>query len=118
MAQNQKGKQSLKAQRRYNAHIDRGNGLSVIAKKCLPALRRRLIASGHIFRDRRLGDLIAKLQELAMDPRCTPQRVFHAYAPDQFAKLAIDPRPPRPIPGFPPPEGLTPARCQRKIVSG
>jgi hypothetical protein len=37
MAQNQKGKQSLKAQRRYNAHIDRGNGLSVIAKKCLRA---------------------------------------------------------------------------------
>lgn len=40
-----------------------------------------------------------------MDPRCTPQRVFHAHAPDQFAKLAIDPRPPRPIPRFPPPEG-------------
>src|SRR6266581_4177240 len=71
MAQNQEGKQSLKAQRRYHAHIDRGNGLSVISKKCLPALRRRLTASGHIFRDGRLGDLIAKLQELAMDPRCT-----------------------------------------------
>jgi hypothetical protein len=33
-----------------------------------------------------------------MDPRCTPQRVLHAHAPDQFAKLAIDPQPPRPIP--------------------
>src|SRR5262249_15224483 len=40
-----------------------------------------------------------------MDPRCTPQRVFHAHAPDQFAKLAIDLWPPCPIAGFPPPEG-------------
>src|SRR5262249_38165662 len=40
-----------------------------------------------------------------MDPRCTPQRVFHAHAPHQFAKLAIDLWPPCPIAGFPPPEG-------------
>src|SRR5262249_29495467 len=46
MAQNQKSKHSLEAQRRYHAHIDRGNRLSVIAKKCLPALRRRPTASG------------------------------------------------------------------------
>src|SRR6516165_10095688 len=55
--------------------------------------------------DRRLGDLIAKLQQLTVDPRCTPQRVFHAHAPDQFTKLAIDFWPPCPVPRSPSPEG-------------
>ena len=39
---NQEGKQEVKAQRRHNAQIDGGNGLSVISKKRLPGLRRRL----------------------------------------------------------------------------
>ena len=43
MAQNREGKQSLKAPRRYNAHIDCGDRLSVIAKEM--SLRRRLTAS-------------------------------------------------------------------------
>ena len=34
--QNQEGKQEIKGQRRHNAHIDGGNGLSVISKKRLP----------------------------------------------------------------------------------
>src|SRR6516164_2447757 len=40
------------------------------------------------------------------------------HAPDQFAKLAIDPWPPCPIPRSQAPDGLAPARCQRRIVSG
>jgi hypothetical protein len=39
-----------------------------------------------------------------MDPRCAPERVLCADAPDQFAKLAINLWPPYPIPRFPPPE--------------
>jgi hypothetical protein len=78
-----KRKQAIKGQRRYNAHIDSGDRLSVILQKSLSSLRRRILTTHHVFRDRRLGDLEAKHQQLAMDPGCAPQRVFPAHLPDQ-----------------------------------
>ena len=39
---------------------------------------------------RRLGDLKAKHQQLAMDPRCSPPWVFLAYPSDEIAQLATD----------------------------
>ena len=39
MAHDQKRKQTIKGQRRNDAHIDCGDHLSVISKKCLPGLR-------------------------------------------------------------------------------
>ena len=41
MAQNQKRKQAIKGQCRHHAQINGSDRLSVIAKKCLPGLRRR-----------------------------------------------------------------------------
>src|ERR1017187_5858382 len=76
MAQDQNRKQEIKSQCRYNAHIDSGDRLSVILQKSLPSLQRRILTTHHVFRDRRLGDLKAKHQKLAMDPGCAPQRVF------------------------------------------
>src|ERR1035437_977141 len=104
MAQDQKRKQEIKGQRWYNAHIDSGDRLSVISKKCLPSLRRRILTTHHVFRDRRLGHLKAKHQKLAMDPGCAPQRVFPAHPPNQITQASIDPRPPCPIARFPTPE--------------
>src|SRR4029453_11980283 len=102
--QNQEGKQEIKGQRRHNAHIDGGNGLSVISKKGLPGLRRRLWRSHHVFRNRRLGDFEPEHQKLTMDPRCAPQSVFPAHPLDQIPQAAIDLWPPYPISGFPTPE--------------
>src|SRR5262249_10466602 len=55
----------------------------------------------HVFRDRRLGDLKAEHQQLAMDPRCSPLWVFSAHSSDEIAQFAIDLWPPRPLPRFP-----------------
>jgi hypothetical protein len=104
MAQDQKRKQEVKGQRRHNAHINSDNCLSVISEKRLPRLRRRISPSHHVFRDRRLGDLKAKHQKLAMDPGCAPQWVFPAHPLDEITQAAIDLRPPCPILRLPTPE--------------
>src|SRR5450759_5338460 len=104
MAQDQNRKQEIKSQCRYNAHIDSGDRLSVILQKSLPSLRRRILTTHHVFRDRRLSDLKAKHQKLAMDPGCAPQRVFPAHSPDPITQAAIDLRPPCPLSRFPTPE--------------
>jgi hypothetical protein len=104
VAQNQERKQEIKRQCGHNAHIDGSNRFSVILQKSLPALRRRLRRSRNIFRDRRLGHLKAKHQKFAMDPGCTPNRVFSAHPLDQITQAAIDPRPPHAISRFPTPK--------------
>jgi hypothetical protein len=40
--------------------------------------------------DRGLADFNTDLQQLAMDARCTPERVGTAHLPDQFPNLVID----------------------------
>ena len=62
--------------------------------------------SHHVFRDRRLGDLKAKHQQFAMDPGCSPLRVFPAHPSDQVTQAPIDLRPPCPLSRFPAPERL------------
>ena len=49
VTQDQKRKQEIKGQRRYNAHIDSGDRLSVIFQKSLPSLRRRILTTHHVF---------------------------------------------------------------------
>jgi hypothetical protein len=77
--------------------------MRVVAEECLPALRRRPTPH-HVFRDRRLGDLKAEHQQLAMDPRRSPLWVFIAHPSDEIAQLATDLWPPCPPPRFPTPE--------------
>jgi hypothetical protein len=73
-----------------------GDRLSVILQKSLPSLRRRILTTRHVFRDRRLGDLKAKHQKLAMDPGRAPQPVFLAHPLDEIPQAY-------PISGFPTP---------------
>ena len=58
----------------------------------------------HPIRDRRLGDLKAEHQQLAMDPRRSPFWVFLAHPSDEIAQFAIDLWPPCPLSRFPAPE--------------
>src|SRR5664280_1527764 len=104
MAQDQKRKQEIKGQRRYNAHIDSGDRLSVILQKSLPSLRRRILTTHHVFRDRRLGHLKTKHQKLTVDMRRTPERVLKAHSSDKVAHLFVDLRSATERAGFPSPK--------------
>src|SRR5450759_1121075 len=103
---NQERKQEIKGHRRHNAHINSGNRLSVISKKCLPGLRRRVANSHHVFRDRRLGDFEPELEQFAVDTRRAPKRILHAHPLDQITQAPIDLGTPCPISRPPPPKHL------------
>jgi hypothetical protein len=83
-----------------NAHIDSGDRLRVVPQKCFPGLRRRRPTADQVFRDRRLSDLKTEHQELAMDSRRTPQRVFLAHPLDQITQAVMDYRPALPYFGI------------------
>src|SRR3954451_13346281 len=53
------------------------------------------------FGDSRLSDLEAELQKLAMDARCSPERVLMAYSHNQRPQVRIDLRASSAIPGLP-----------------
>ena len=57
----------------------------------------------HVLRDARLSDLKAELEQLAMDARRAPQRIFNAHPPDQRAQVRVDLRPASKGAGFPTP---------------
>jgi hypothetical protein len=57
----------------------------------------------HPIRDAGLSDLEAELEQLAMDARCTPQRIFRAHPPYQRAQIRGDLRPASKGAGFPTP---------------
>src|SRR5438132_10972012 len=57
----------------------------------------------HPIRHAGLSDLEAELEQLAMDARRTPQRIFRAYPPDQRAQIHVDLRPASKGAGFPTP---------------
>ena len=54
-------------------------------KKRLPPLGRRSPSSRHILCNGGLSDIDAELEKLAMDPRCSPQRIGDAHLADKLA---------------------------------
>src|SRR5712691_12113786 len=66
-------------------------------------LGRRSTSLDHVLRDAGLRDLEAELEQLAMDARRTPQRIFRAHPTDQRAQFRIDLRSASKRAGFPPP---------------
>src|SRR5262249_33818432 len=103
VAQHQKREQSLKSQGRNHKQINGRDRLRVVAEECLPGLRRRPTPH-HVFRYGRLGDLKPEHQQLAMNSRCSPPRVFPAHPSNEIAQLSIDLWPPCPLTRFPTPE--------------
>ena len=84
-----KGEEPFKRQRGYDEKIYSCNTVSMITQKCLPALGGRAPAPQHVFRHCRLSDINTELQELTMNARRSPKRVFLAHAVDQIAQLAM-----------------------------
>src|SRR6266478_1879359 len=57
----------------------------------------------HPIRHARLSDVEAEFEQLAMNARRTPQRIFRAHPPDQCAQICGDLWPASKGAGFPPP---------------
>jgi hypothetical protein len=72
MAYHHKYKQQAKAHGPYNQKVCRYYLLNVVLQKRAPTLRGRLSLARHVLRHRRLRDLNAQLEQLSMNPRCTP----------------------------------------------
>jgi hypothetical protein len=87
------------------AEIDRRDGVCMVVQECPPRLRWRPSVPGHVFRDRRLGDLEPELEQLTMDARGAPQWILLAHPLDEFAQLMANFGPLRPSARFSAPIG-------------
>ena len=92
VAKNKKCVELFEGDRRDHKQINRCNPLGVIAKERLPALRWPIPPGHHVDRNRRLGDLKAQSEQLAMDPGRSPQRVLKAHSSNEVAQFLADPR--------------------------
>jgi hypothetical protein len=61
-----------------------------LRRKVHPSLGRRSTSLDHVLRHARLSDVEAEFEQLAMDARRTPQRIFRAHPPDQCAQICSD----------------------------
>ena len=79
--------QEVERGRGDHEEIDRRQAIGVICKECPPRLRWRRWVTTMYFETAGLGDGKAKLQKLAMDPRCAPPCVSPRHPSDQMADL-------------------------------
>ena len=67
--------------------------------------RSRRMVADHVLADARLADGNAKLEQLAVNPRCAPEKVVEAHRTNQRSNIRRDSRSPRPSsPNLPGPE--------------
>jgi hypothetical protein len=102
---NNKHEQSFECQRRNDEEIHGCNPVGMVAEKSLPPLRRRTSPSQHVFRNRRLGDIKAELEQLAVNPRRAPKRILLAHTAHEISGFLINPGPAAWIVRFPAPPG-------------
>ena len=87
MAHDQQAVERTKGDCRHHEKVHRGDTVSVVTKERLPALRRRAPPPRHILGHAGLADIDAKLEQLAMDSRRSPQRIGDAHLADQPANV-------------------------------
>ena len=87
----------------------------MVIEESPPRLGRRLPTADQVFAHARFADIDAELQQLAVDTRRTPTRVFLAHASDEVANVAGDRRAPGlASPDLPRPEkGKTPCGARQ-----
>src|SRR2546422_10239402 len=90
VAQHHKHEQDPKGRRGHREEIQRDQILGVILQKRAPRLRQRPPRPEHVLRNRRLRYRQAQLQQLAVNPRRTPERIGAAYPPNQISELRAD----------------------------
>ena len=79
MAKNNKCEELPKGNRRNDKEINRCNLLRMIAKETLPGLQWPTLPRHHVERNRRLRDIDAQLEQLAVDPGSAPQRILETH---------------------------------------
>src|SRR5712692_6510128 len=97
------GIEQVEANARNNEQVHGGDVRCVVTQEGAPSLGRRSTSLDHVLRDAGLRHLEAKLEQLAMDARRTPQRIFRAHLPDQYTQFRIDLRSAPKSARFPPP---------------
>src|SRR5258707_1273918 len=102
---------------RHHEQVHRGNPTSMVTKERPPSLRGRNPPPHQIFGHAGLADIDAKLEKLAMDPRCSPPRIGDAHLASWRISTVTAGRPQRRF-DFHRQYDLNPARCQRITVSG
>src|SRR5262245_19312528 len=95
--------EQIEANGRNNEQVHGGDVRRVVTQESVPSLRGRAASLDHVLRDAGLSDFEAELEQLAMDARRSPQRIFRAHPPDQRAQIRGDPRPASKGAGFPTP---------------
>src|SRR5258707_9271075 len=96
---------------RHHEQVHRGNPISMVTKERPPSLRGRKPPPHHIFGHAGLADIDAKLEKLAMDPRCPPQRIGDAHLTDKLAYFCRHGRSSAAVLRFP-----SPIRSQSRTV--
>jgi hypothetical protein len=95
MCQHQKYIENLKPYRWHGKKVDRYEALEVVLEEGPPTLRRWFSSAHQVLADTRLTDLDAKFEQLAMNPRSSPQRVFAAHGANQLANFFRHARSPK-----------------------
>jgi hypothetical protein len=103
MPHNQKAIEETKGDCWYDEKVHRGNPISMITKERPPSLRGRNPPPHHVLGHTGLADIDAKLEKLAMDPRCSPQRIGAAHLADKLAYFDRHGRSPAALLRFPSP---------------
>src|SRR5713226_8777574 len=82
--------EQAKRDRRHDEQIHRRDAVGMVMKKRLPALRRWSSSLHHILGHARLADIDAKLEQLSVDSRRSPQWIGNAHLADELAYLRWD----------------------------
>jgi hypothetical protein len=120
MTHNQQAIEQPKRDCRHREQVHRGNPISMVTKERPPSLRGRTPPPHHIFGHAGLADIDAQLEKLAMDPRCSPQRIGAAHLADKLACwhiFTVTTGRPQPCFDFHRQYDLNPARRQPITVS-
>jgi hypothetical protein len=88
----------------HDEEIGRHDLADLIREKRTPRLGGRPSVPGQVFRDSRLTEVHAKLEEFAVNARSTPQRVGLRHRANQLADVPRNARSTQSPPAFPPPE--------------
>ena len=90
--------------RRHHEEVRRHDLSDVIRQERAPGLRRRAPMADHVFGDGGLTDVHAHLQQFAVDPRRTPERIGLRHGPNQVPHVFRHGRPTRAWTALPRPE--------------
>src|SRR5262249_17595464 len=87
ISQNNKGEEDFKANRVDGEEVERGELRYVVIEERSPGLRGWFRIANHVFGNGSLRDLDTQLHELAVNPRCAPNRILTAHGSYQITSL-------------------------------